>query len=170
MKKAIYLSLAILFLMACNRGPQRYTQNSPEIDTVKKHIANYNSKNYDTSVYADTSKTYFNTKKNPVSANDVMKYHKEMDVNYSSRGFLDKDQEYEMVLTDDGETWVNCWLDWKGTLAANNQEVEIPVHLTYQFIDGKIVREVGFWNPTEIVMALQAMEAKKETMEETAEQ
>ena len=79
---------------------------------------------------------------------------------YSQRNFLNKDQEYEMVITDDGETWVNCWLDWQGTLDGNGQEVNIPIHLTYQFKDGKIVKEIGMWDPTAIVLSLQEMEVK----------
>ncbi|MGB5822320.1 MAG: nuclear transport factor 2 family protein [Saonia sp.] len=171
MKKVIYLCLATVFFIACQpKGPERYTQNSPEIDTVKKLIANYNAKSFDISIYVDTSKTFYNTKKNGLSPTETMDYHKQNDANYSSRGFIAEDQEYEMVLTDDGETWVNCWLDWKGTLAGNDQEVEIPVHLTYQFIDGKIVREVGMWDPTEVVMALQKIEASKTAMAEGQEE
>jgi len=161
MKKVLLLHFVALLFIACQpKGPDRYTQNSPEIDIVKKHIANYNGHVYDASAYADTSKTYFNSRKNPMSPSDAMAYHKESDANYSSRGFEAEDQEYEMVLTDDGETWVNCWLNWKGTLSANGQEFEIPVHLTYRFAAGKIVRELGYWDPTEIVLTLQKIEAE----------
>ncbi|MEQ8219672.1 MAG: ester cyclase [Arenibacter sp.] len=161
MKKLIIIGLAIAFIAACQeKGPKRYTQDSPQINTVKQLIGNYNNKTYDTSIYADTSKTYYNSKENTLSPEDVMAYHKERDMAYAQRSFLDKDQEYEMVLTDDGETWVNCWLDWQGTLAGNGQVVNIPIHLTYQFVDGKIVREVGMWDPTAVVLALQEMEMK----------
>ena len=158
MKKLSFLIIAAILFTACQQGPVRYTQNSPEIDTVKKLIANYNSKTYDTSMYADTSKTLYNTKDNPMSPAETIAYHQETDKNYKSRSFLDRDQEYEMVLTDDGNTWVNCWLYWQGTLAANNQEYSIPIHLTYQFIDGKIVEEVGHWDPSALVLAMQEIE------------
>ncbi len=160
MKKLSILILAAILFTACQQGPARYTQNSPEIDTVKKLIANYNSKAYDTSMYADTSKTLYNTKDNPMSPAETIANHKQQDSIYSDRGFLDKDQEYEMVLTDDGDTWVNCWLYWQGTLAANNQEYSIPIHLTYQFIDGKIVEEVGHWDPSALVLAMQEIEVQ----------
>ena len=159
MKKVIFMGTALILFIACQQAPVRYTQNSPEIDTVKQLIANYNAKNFDTSMYADSSETRYNSKDNPMSPSETMAYHQETDANYSSRGFLDEDQEYEMVITDEGETWVNCWLDWKGTLAANGKEVMMPIHLTYRFVDGKIVREVGMWDPTEIVLTLQAIEA-----------
>lgn len=160
MKKLILLALATVLFTACQeKAGTRYTQQSPEIETVKTLIKNYNNKVYETSVFADTSKTYFNTKDNPILSIEAIDYHKANDANYASRGFLPEDQEYEMVVTDDGETWVNCWLDWKGTLAANNKEITFPVHLTYQFVDGQIVREVGLWDPTEVVLALQEIEA-----------
>ncbi|WP_422079584.1 nuclear transport factor 2 family protein [Ulvibacterium sp.] len=170
MKKVLFLNLVVLLFIACQpKGPVRYTQNSPEIDAVKKHIANYNNKNYDTGIYADTSKTFLNTRKKAMSPSEAMDYHKQNDVNYSSRGFKAEDQEYEMVVTDDGETWVNCWLDWKGTLAATGQEIEIPIHLTYRFVESKVVRELGYWDPTEIVLALQQIEAQKNSSEEEEE-
>ncbi|MCK0146958.1 ester cyclase [Arenibacter sp. F26102] len=161
MKKLLIIGLAIAFITACQeKAPQRYTQSSPEINTVKKLIDNYNNKTYDTSIYADTSKTYYNSKETALTPEEVISYHKERDMAYSNRSFLDKDQEYEMVLTDDGETWVNCWLDWQGTLTGNGQVVNIPIHLTYRFADGKIVREVGMWDPTAVVLAVQEIEMK----------
>ncbi len=159
MKKIIFLGLALVLFTACSEK-QRYTQNSSEIDTVKKLLANYNGKTYDTGIYADTSKTNYNSKTNSMTPDETMAYHKENDANYTNRGFLEEDQEFEMVVTDKGQTWVNCWLDWKGTLSGNGKVVNIPIHLTYQFVDGKIVREVGHWDPTEVVLALQEMEAK----------
>lgn len=161
MKKLIIIGLTLAFITACQeKGPERYTQDSPQINTIKQLIGNYNNKTYDMSIYADTSKTYYNAKENPLSPEEVIAYHKERDMAYAQRSFLDKDQEYEMVLTDDGETWVNCWLDWQGTLAGNGQVVNIPIHLTYRFQDGKIVREVGMWDPSAIMLALQEIEMK----------
>lgn len=158
MKKLLLLGIALILFAACQQE-QRYTQKSPEIDTVKALIKNYNDKTYDTSIYADTSKTYYNTKDKAMSPSETIAYHQANDAAYSAREFLEKDEEYEMVKTDDGQTWVNCWLDWKGTLAGNGKEVMIPIHLTYRFVDGKVVREVGMWDPTEVVLSLQEMEA-----------
>ncbi|GAL68521.1 nuclear transport factor 2 family protein [Jejuia pallidilutea] len=161
MKKLVLLSFAALLIMACQQKDTRYTQNSSEIDVVKKHIENYNTKNYDTSIMADTCKSYFNTKNKPILRKDIIAYHKANDANYTKRGFLSEDQEFEMVVTDNGETWVNAWLDWRATLKESGKVVDMPIHLTYRFIDGKIVREVGFWDPTEIVLALQEIEAQR---------
>ena len=152
--------LVLFIITACQDSEQRYTQQSSEIETVKKLINNYNNKTYDTSMYADSSKTFYNSKEKSMSPSETIAYHKANDENYSSRGFMSEDQDYEMVKTDDGDTWVNCWLDWKGTLSETGKEVVIPIHLTYRFIDGKIVREVGMWDPTEVVLALQGVNSK----------
>jgi ketosteroid isomerase-like protein len=169
MKNLFLLAMSVMLFTACNQTEKRYTMQSPEIDTVKKVIDNYNNKTYDTSIYADTSQTFYNSSSEKgMSPEETMNYHKQNDTNYSNRGFTDKDPEYEMVITDDGKTWVNCWLDWKGTLAGNGKVIEMPIHLTYQFIDGKIVREVGYWDPTEVVLNLQAIEAEKNSVVEEA--
>jgi steroid delta-isomerase-like uncharacterized protein len=159
MKKLISSIFVILLFTACEKQDKRYTQQSPEIETVKKLIDNYNNKVYDITVYADSSKTFFNSK-TPMSPRETIAQHQERDAMYSKRGFTDEDPEYEMVITDDGETWVNCWLNWKGTLAANNKEFEMPVHLTYRFVDVKIVREVAMFDPSAIVLELQDIDAK----------
>lgn len=162
MKKLILLGLAIVLFTACDKQDKRYTQQSPEIETVKKFLDDYNNKVYDTSIYADSSKSFFNASKDEfMSPSETVAMHKQNDELYSKRGFTNEDPEYEMVVTDDGETWVNCWLDWKGTLAANNKEFEMPVHLTYRFVDGKIVREVAMFDPSKIVLEVQAIEAEK---------
>jgi hypothetical protein len=93
-------SFAILFA-ACQEQKQRYTQKSTEIETVKTLIKNYNDKTYDVSIYADTSKTFYNSKDKSLSPSETIAYHQANDSIYSSRGFLAEDQEYEMVETDD---------------------------------------------------------------------
>lgn len=159
MKKILLLGLCAAFLVACNNQETRYTQNSPEIDTFKAVIKDYNEKNYKSLVshYSDTSKTSFN--KNRMASSDIPKYHEANDVNYSSRGFIDDGQEIEMVIDDEGKTWVNFWATWKATLAANNEELTMPVHLTARFIDGKIVEDYGYWDPSEVFSKLQEIEA-----------
>lgn len=163
MKNLFLILLTLVLISSCEQKETRYTQQSPEIDLVKKHIDNYNTKNYDlvVSVLADSSKSFFNSKKNPILHQDIIAYHEANDANYSKRGFLEKDAEFEMVVTDEGETWVNAWLDWQATIAATGKVVDMPVHMTFRMADGKIVTEYGYWDPTAIVMELQKMEAEK---------
>ena len=172
MKKLILLSLAIVLFTACQeKEAKRYTQNSPEIDVLKTVIKDYNAKNWEAIVshYADTSKTYFNTVDKPFASSEISEYHKQNDVNYSKRGFIDEGQDYEMVLTDDGKTWVNFWGTWKGTLVGNNKEITLAVHLTAQFIDKKIVQDHGYWDASEVMLNLQEIEAAKNMIEEVEE-
>lgn len=160
MKKILLLGIAIVLFTACNQK-QRYTQNSPEIDTFKSVIKSYNDQDWEGMIthYADTAKTFNNSSDLGISLTDMIAYHKESLSNLSNRGFLDKDQEYEMVVTDKGDTWVNFWADWEGTLKANDKKIKIPIHLTAQFKDGKIVRSSGNWDNAPMVLALQQIEA-----------
>jgi hypothetical protein len=45
--------------------------------------------------------------------------------------------------------------------------IEIPVHLTAQFIDGKIVREYGYWDNGPIILAIQEIEAAAKIADES---
>ena len=47
MKPFIVLLALAMALTSCQQTEQRYTQQSSEIDTVKKLINDYNNKNYD---------------------------------------------------------------------------------------------------------------------------
>lgn len=164
MKNLFLLGLVIVLFTACNKKPERYTQKSPEIEAYKAGLKDYNNQNWESLVsrYADTANVFFNSTV-PMRASKIPEYHQNNETVFSSRGFVEEGQEYEMTTTDEGKTWVNFWGVWKGTLAENNKELEIPVHLTAQFIDGKIVREYGYWDNAPIVMAVQEIEASKMT-------
>ena len=62
-----------------------------------------------------------------------------------------------MVQTDEGEIWVNFWAVWEGTIASNREKLEMPVHLTAQFVKGKIVKEHAYYNTSEIIAAMVAI-------------
>lgn len=160
MKKIILLGLSLAFLTACNQT-QRYTQNSSEIDAFKSVIKSYNDQDWEgmKAHYADTAKTFNNSSDIGLPLDEMVYYHKQSLANLSNRSFLDKDQEYEMVLTDKGDTWVNFWGDWEGTLKANGKKIKIPIHLTAKFISGKIVRTSGNWDNSQMVLALQEIDA-----------
>lgn len=164
MKNLILLGLAIVLFTSCNKKEERYTQQSPEIEIYKAGLEDYNNQNWESLVsrYADTANVFFNSTV-PMRASKIPEYHQNNETVFSSRGFVEEGQEFEMATTDEGKTWVNFWGVWKGTLAENNKELEIPVHLTAQFIDGKIVREYGYWDNAPIVMAVQEIEASKMT-------
>lgn len=151
MKKLMLLGFAMLLsLSSCNQK-ERYTQKSTEIDTFKKVIEGYKKLNWDdmASHYSDTAKVMNNvTEKKSITVAQSIAVMKDDATQFS---WVVENEEYEMVETDKGETWVNFWGIWKGTLKSTGKVYEIPLHITARFIDGKIVKEFGYWNNAEIV-------------------
>jgi hypothetical protein len=163
MKNVFIIALMVIGIMGCQKKEVRYTQNSPEIETFKKAIKDYELGNWDTFAlhYAADAKIASNaTEKNAISVAANIVVMKEGLANLSSYNFVADKNEYEMVVTDNGETWVNFWGIWQGRLKANNELIETPVHLTSQFIDGKIVKEFGYWDNAPMVLALQKLQAE----------
>lgn len=168
MKKLFLLGLAVILFSACQqKGPARYASSSPEIDIVKAHIEDYNKGNWEswTSHYADTAKVHHNTLE-ASSVKELMEGLKKNLQDVSSYTFLDKDMFYEMVIDDKGEKWVNFWATWEGTVAANNKKLTIPVHLTLQFVDSKIVEEHAYYDLSEFMVVMQEIAAAKMAEEE----
>lgn len=168
MKKLILIALAITFtLTSCNQKT-RYTQQSPEIDSYKKSIAAYENQNWEevASYYADTAKIQNNvTKENAQTVTQMIQTNKDDATLFSNIKYDPKSVEYEMVVTDAGETWVNFWGNWHGTLKANNKTYIIPVALTAQFVNGKIIREDGYWDNSKLAIDMLKL---KDTTTQTA--
>ena len=173
MKKIICIVLVIASFSSC-KNEVRYTQNSPEIETYKKVIKDYEMGNWESLAthYSDTAKIIYNTtEKNAMTVAQAISQNKADISPLISYNYVAEESEYEMVVTDKGETWVNFWGLWQGRLKANNQLYEIPVHLTAQFIDGKIVKEFGYWDNSKLALDLQAIKeaAPPETITEIKE-
>jgi hypothetical protein len=163
MKTFNVLVLFILLLVACQNPSTRYIQNSEEIETVKAVINDYDFHKWDSqrARYADTAKIYYNSRVNILNPKDLKDYHLKNDTSFSTRAFEDEYREYEMIEDNNGKVWVNFWGLWKGHLVANNKEIVIPVHITYQFKNGKIVTEYGYWNTGELILELQKIETEQ---------
>jgi hypothetical protein len=158
MKKGIYLLLVVAMFTACNtKQPVRYFSVSPEIEITKSTLKHYLDGNWEAlkSIYADTAKVFNNVPKGKGISIDsaIMDYMQEHEL-FTSITYLAEEDFFEMVVTDEGETWVNYWGLWKGTLKATGEEFQIPLHITQQFINQKIVREHGYWNSSAIALAL----------------
>lgn len=170
MKSLIVLGLSMVLFIACkDNTPPRYTSASAEIDVVKALVADYSAGNWDSwmSHYADTAKVYHNSTE-PIAPKDLQATFTENLKATPVYGFQDKDQFFEMVIDDKGEKWVNFWGNWEGTIAENNKKLVIPVHVTAQFVDGKIVEEHAFYNMEPLASELNALAAAK-MAEETTE-
>ncbi|GAA3608570.1 hypothetical protein Q4Q39_09835 [Flavivirga amylovorans] len=87
----------------------------------------------------------------------------------STYGF-NHDKEYiEMVLDKDDETWVYYWALHKGTFAANDKELSIPVHLAVRFDKGKIIEEHIYFDGTAMNQEFAAIATDKAEVEAEAE-
>lgn len=162
MKKLVLIGCLLFFFTSCN-NQHRYTQDSEEIEIVKAAINDYDYQEWDKlkSHYADSAQIFYNSRSRIFSPIELIDYHKNNDIGFSTRAFEDENREYEMIEDNNGKTWVNFWGLWKGNLAANNKQIIIPVHITYQFVDKKIVKEYGYWNSSEVQQELQKIEANK---------
>jgi uncharacterized protein len=166
MKKLTFITLAILFFAACNfNQPVRYASSSPEIDIFNSLLQDYVDGNWDSykSYYADTARIRENVPDNQgVLVGEVVERYKETHQMFSNIGFVTDDAFVEMVVTDDGETWVNYWGTWEGTLNANGQRFATPLHITMQFKDGKVVAEHGYWDNAPVALALYKLSLMQE--------
>ncbi|WP_300436272.1 nuclear transport factor 2 family protein [Christiangramia sp.] len=165
MKKLLLILSVSVIVISCNNGNKekeniRYSQDSKEISSLKAVIQTYEDGDWQAyeKYYADTAQIFHNTTEG-LSYKQAAETHKNNVADLSSYGFEDEEDDFEMVVTDDNETWVNYWGTWKGTIESNEKEIIIPVHLTARFIDGKIVREYGYWDNSEMMMAMQEMDS-----------
>ena len=162
MKKLIILFISCFLIIACDDKKDekvRYTQKSDEINTLKNLLKNYEEGDWETykTHFADTAKLYYNSRE-AVDVAAATAAHKENNAALSSYEFPDDQDEFEMVVTDDDETWVNYWGSWQGTIAENDSTIYIPVHITARFIDGKIVSEHIYYDNSGISQALSDLE------------
>ncbi|WP_411031897.1 nuclear transport factor 2 family protein [Spongiimicrobium sp. 3-5] len=163
MKKAIFLILTIGLFASCQpKGPARYSVNSAEIDVAKKLVADYEKGDWDawTGHYADSAKVYHNSV-DAVTPEQISEGLKDLLKSVSSYGFSDEDVYYEMVIDDQGEKWVNYWANWEGVLEANDKKLTIPVHITLQFVENKIVEEHAYYDMSEYVTSMNEIAAAK---------
>ena len=164
MKNLFLIGLAVILFTACQESkPDRYFTSSPEIDSLKELISDYHEGDWESWVghYADTAKIFHNDVKNGVSPKETVESLKEILANVSSYKFDESDSSifHEMIITDNGDKWVHFWGNWQGTMAANGEQLGIPVHLAMNFVDGKIVSEYGFYNLSEFTALLDQIAA-----------
>jgi hypothetical protein len=172
MKNIVFI-LVFLTVSGCDTET-RYAQQSSEIETVKSNIGYYVDgawAPYEAS-YADGATIFFNASdENSASIQEIIAEQKLGLAPLASYSFDREKDSYEMVLDDEGQTWVNYWGLWKGTIAASGESFEMPVHLTSQFVDGKIVKTHGYWDASALTMALtqirEAAEAQVEMQDES---
>lgn len=110
MKQLLLLGIAIILFTASTKQEKRYTQQSLEIDTDKKVIEAYEKQDWNamSGHYADTAKILNNvTIKEAHTVAQLIAQNKEEATLLSSWKYDPESVEYEMLVTDKGETWVN---------------------------------------------------------------
>ncbi|TRO66747.1 nuclear transport factor 2 family protein [Christiangramia sabulilitoris] len=164
MKKIIIVLLISMIAVSCNEEKKdkenlRYTQDSEQINVLKAAIKDYVDADWEAMKkhYADTAKIFHNTK-DGISISQVVQNHQQQLEAFSDYGLVSGEDEFEMVVTDDGNTWVNYWGDWKATVKGTDTEIIVPIHLTAQYENGKIVREYGYWDNGIVMTAMQEMD------------
>lgn len=152
--------LLILLISCQNKQSERFKTASVEIEMLKKGLSDYENANWVewSKQYADSAKIFQNTWLEGASPEEVKTRHEELISNLSNYSFDKKDITMEQIIDDRGRTWVNFWGIWKGTLKANSKEIFIPVHLTIQFKNGKVIEEYGFWDTAKLNEELNKLE------------
>ncbi|MDP2238365.1 MAG: hypothetical protein Q8J88_18200 [Bacteroidales bacterium] len=163
MKKIIYFLFAFALFSSCSaEKPDRYFSASPEIEVTKLTLKYYTDGNWEALkvLYADTAKVLNNVPETKgISIDAAITDYKNDHELFISMSYVAAEDFFEMVVTDEGETWVNYWGLWKGTLKATGEEFEIPLHITQRFINQMIVAEHGYWNNSAIALALAKLES-----------
>ena len=158
MKRLLLLGLSVILFTACQQE-QRYFSESSEITSMKASITQYADGDWEawSSHFSDTAKFYINSNK-AINIDEFKQGQLGLLSSFSSYGFVKEGSFTEMVLDSDDETWVNYWATWKGTLKANGQEIDIPVHITSEYVDGKVVQLYNYWDSAPITNALAEIE------------
>ncbi len=167
MKNLFFTALCAVMIIGCQQGPERYSTSGPEIDMVKALLANYEQGNWDAwnEAYADTAKVYYNDWDNALTAEEAGQGHQQSIAQVSSYAFSKDPIFYEKIIDDDGKTWVNVWGVWEATLKGNDKLVKVPVHLSINVEDGKIVEEYGFWDNSIFLNAVAEIQAMQDVPE-----
>ena len=165
MKKLILIGIAIALFVACQeKGPERFTTTSHNIDVVKALIKDYEEGNWDAwlSHYSIDAKVQHNEFKfSPKELQDALK----ADItNYNEYAFSHAEEEifYEQIIDDKGDTWVYFWGTWKAKIKNTDKEYPVPVHLACKMVDDKIVEEYGYYNRSAIDATFKEMAMAKE--------
>ena len=171
-KSFITIFLTAIVLISCQTPcEQTYFQQSPEIDLGKKVVDAYLNGNWDVypNFYADTAKIWRN--KSWVTDEGMTAQQLIADLQEGiepvSEYSMDS-QIWDMIITPEGDRWVHLWGVWHGTVEATGKTYDIPVHVSMNIINNKIVRQVDFFNDAEIAMDMMALAAESD-LEETSE-
>lgn len=166
-KILILAGLAVCLCSCQTKSVERYTTSSKEIQLLRNALEDYENGNWDEWIiqYADSARIYQNSWSTFKSPDETRDAHKSVISQLSSYSFDKKDLFFEQIIDDKGQTWVNFWGLWRGTLKANGKIIEIPVHINILFQDGKVFNEYGYWNSAKLNEELKKAQLASTNME-----
>jgi hypothetical protein len=168
MKKLIILGLAIILFACEKKEAPRFMTSSPDIDVLKSLIKDYEEGNWATwaTHYAPNAEIYQNSLE-PISSGELQNNLTAVINNLSSYKFSHKEGEifFENIIDDKGDNWVYFWGTWKGTVSGTNKELLLPIHIAFEMVDNKIVKEYAYYDPSSINNAIIEKQVAEELVE-----
>jgi len=142
---------------------QTYYRECPEIDLCKKLIEATLNGNWDAyqDFYADSARIWRNKSwatDEGMTPQQLIAYHQNSPGLFSE--FSMSPQDWEMIVTPQGDRWVYFWTVWHLTAKATGKMYDIPVHTSMKVVDNKIVMQREIFNDTEVTMDLTALAAE----------
>ena len=172
MKKSALLAIFVaLFCFGCQIPiPMQYHTESPEIDVVKTTLNAYLSADWETqrAQYSDTAKIWHNVSwvdDEGMSPDEFTQMLSEEVAQLSEYDFTD--QIWEMITTDEGVKWVHFWGIWRGKMKGSDEQLNVPVQVSFNVLDGKIVMEVAVYDNLPAYLLGQSIQEAEEDEDET---
>jgi len=168
MKNLLRAGAILLIVTACQpppeQGPARYTTDAPEITAAKAGMSAYLAGDWDAlrAGFADNAEVFHNSNQavSPDESISTLKQNLESIASYA----LGDEQYWERIIDDEGGTWVYFWGTWNAVHAATEKNIEMPFHLAWLYVEGKVVEEHGMWDTSQILLAEQETAAATEAM------
>ena len=169
MKNLLLALVAGLIIVSCQVPVEKqYFEESPDIDLGKKLMNAYLAQDWDAypELYADTARIWLNKNWTKDEGFTVQQYIDDLKTQLETTSSYKFDpQNWEGIISNDGNHWVHFWGVWIGHSEATNKDYEIPVHFALQIVDNKIVRHGEFFNSVELTLDMMAL-AEENTGEE----
>lgn len=168
MKKYLisFIILVLIGSFSCQEEQEskQYFEDCPEIETAKKLTEAFLSQDWETfkSCFSDTAKIWENSWYLSPSMTVEENIEGMKALVSPLYGYTFEETIFEMVITNEGEKCVYFWGKWIGKFSENGDEIIIPVHSAYLFIDNKIIYEFDFFDSLPLYLAQQALEKEDE--------
>jgi hypothetical protein len=154
--KKLYFLMTLVCFAACKQPDKQYSENSPEIESIKKSLQAFLSQDWVAfrSIYADSAKIAVNTSDKSKFINNDQHIEDEKATHASFTDIKLEDLEYKMVITDKGEKWVLVWFNGSAKTKAG-VEVKITGHEKFLFVEGKVVFQQNYYDTLPFYLAMQ---------------